>query len=214
MPETKRQGGKQLLLQLFIPSCWPFQPRGFCSLVGMPTPCWRGGTDWERFTHFPGLEPELSLKLGNGDGTKKGQDTFWSFVFSREKVAEGCMAILGLATSSSSLCLVLAGQVSHSCHHIQQGPGHWRAGTSKAPCLCGRSGGDTWGRLEMLPHTNFKALLWGFQLPARSSPPKGGPTKCASAVPSSCPFYPSSVSLGARPAATCGSCSLLQPSGP
>lgn len=44
--------------------------------------------------------------------------------------------------------------------------------------------------------------------------PKGGLAKCLGAISSSCPFHSSSVSLGARPASTCGSCSLLQPSGP
>lgn len=61
------------------------------------------------------------------------------------------MVFLGLATSSSSLCLVLARQAPHSCRLIySKGQGTGGAGTSEAPRLRRRSGGDTWGRVTML----------------------------------------------------------------
>lgn len=165
MPETKRLVVKQILL-LFIHGCWPFQPRSFCLLMRMPTLCWQGGTDQEPFMHFPEIVTEQSLKPGNEDRAKEDQNTFWCFVFNRHKAAEFYMVFLGLATFSSSLCLMLARQASHSCHLVfRKGQGTGGAGTSQAPRLHRKSGGDT----------HFKELLWCFQLPARSLSPKRGP---------------------------------------
>lgn len=59
--------------------------------------------------------------------------------------------LLGLVTSSGFLHLVLARRASHSCRLVfSKGQGTGGAGTSEAPHLHGKSGGDTWGRVVML----------------------------------------------------------------
>lgn len=114
----KRAGRQAAPAAAFHPQLLTFPAPQLLFISGNACPMLMGGTHWEQFMHFPGLELELSLKLGNEHGAKEGQDTFWSFVFNREKVAEVCTAALGLATSSGSSCSVWQGS-----HYMEKGPG-------------------------------------------------------------------------------------------
>lgn len=113
----KRAGRQAAPAAAFHPQLLTFPAPQLLFISGNACPMLMGGTDWEHFMHFPGLEPELSLKLGNEHGAQEGQDTLWSCVFNREKAA------LGLATSSSSSYSVWQGS-----HRMEKGPGHWRLG--------------------------------------------------------------------------------------
>lgn len=168
------------------------------------------------------------MTLGVGQSLKPGCFVGFCF-FKRHKAAEVHVVFLGLATPSSCLRSKLARHAPHGCHLVlskgQGGPGPQACSspeTSRASLPqallarlltqaggCEEPRGPGW---RCSSHTLLKELQWGFQpdLPC----PKGGPVKCLGATSSSCPLHPSSVSLGARPTSTCGSCSLLQPSGP
>lgn len=116
------------------------------------------------------------------------------------------MVFLGLATCMSSLCSVLA-RPHHTAGFSKDQQGSLSAQEGRRTHM-GQRGG------EALRTPTIKSRCGVSTFQADPHHPNWGPAKCVGAVSSSCPFYPSSVSLGAEPASMCRSCSLLQPSGP